>query len=155
MAVPIRVDATTIPALIFGGLVVLAAIAMAVFVWRTRRAQDPLLENDDVARQHADRQFRRRMQVSVMLAAVGVLIPLGDQLDKLFAKRPALFIAWVGCIMLLVVWMVMMALGDWLSTVTYSAIAKSRLRFERRILEDEIRRYHAERNGHSAEDVDS
>ena len=74
-----------------------------------------------------------------MLAAVGVLIPLGDQLDKLFAKRPVLFIAWVGCIMLLVVWMVMMALGDWLSTVTYSAIAKSRLRYERRELEDEIR----------------
>ena len=69
MPFQIQVDATTIPALIFGGLVVLAAVAMAVLVRRTRRLQEPMLENDDVARQHADRQFRRRMQVSIMLAA--------------------------------------------------------------------------------------
>lgn len=152
MPFQIRVDATTIPALAFGGLLIVVAVVMAVFVRRARQSLEPMLENDDQARQHANRQFRRRMQVCVMLAGIGVLIPLGDQLEKLFANRPLLFIAWVGSVLLLVVWMVLMALGDWLSTVTFSAIAKSRLRYERRILENEIRRYHAEQNGHSIDD---
>lgn len=154
MPFPIKVDATTIPALVFGGLLVVVAIVLAVFVWRARRDLEPILEDDDGARLHADRQFRRRMQVSFMLAAVGFLIPLGDQLDKLFRQRPLLFIAWVGSVLLLVAWMVLMALGDWLSTVTYSVIANARLRHERRALEGEIRRYHAQQNGHSMENSD-
>jgi hypothetical protein len=149
-----RVDVNTIPALIFGGLLLALAIGMGVYVWRARRALDQLVESDPQARQHADRQFRRRMQVSVMLGTVGILIPLGDQLENVFVKRPVLFLAWVSCVLLLVVWMILMALGDWLSTVTYSAIARSRLRYERRELEEEIRRYHAQRNGHSVQEGD-
>jgi hypothetical protein len=149
-----RVDAKTLPALIFGGLLLSIAIAMGVYVWRARRALDRLVENDPQARQHADRQFRRRMQISVMLGIVGILIPLGDQLEDVFVKRHLLFWAWISCVLLLVVWMILMALGDWLSTVTYSAVARSRLRYERRELEEEIRRYHAQRNGHSIEESD-
>ena len=48
----------------------------------------------------------------------------------------------------------MMALGAAVDRDLFG-IAKSRLRYERRVLEDEIRRYHAQRNGHSPEDVDS
>lgn len=150
----IRIDAKTIPALIFGAILVAIAVVMAVFVRRARRAIEPMLADDNQARQHADRQFRRRIQVSVMLGAVGILIPLGDQMEKVFLQRPLLFLAWVCCVLMLVVWMVLMALGDWLSTVAYSAIARSRLRYERRGLEEEIRRYHAERNGHSLEESD-
>ena len=80
---------------------------------------------------------------------IGVLIPLGDQFDQLFALRPLLFLLWVVFVFALVVWMVLMALGDWLSTLTYSEIAKARLRFERRNLEDDIRRYHASQKGSS------
>jgi hypothetical protein len=155
MPFPIRIDATTIPALIFGGLMVVVAIVMGGFVWRARRLLEPMLENDDVARLHANRQFRRRMQVSIMLAAVGILIPLGDQLDKVFLKRPLLFFVWVSCVFVLVLWMVLMALGDWLSTISYSAIAKAQLRYERRELEEEIRRYHASKNGHAIDESDS
>ena len=154
MPFPIRIDATTLPALIFGLVLVFAAIAMGIFVWRSRRLLEPMLENDDEARRHADRQFRRRMQVASMLAMVGILIPLGDQLDKVFLKRPLLFLVWVGCVFVLVLWMVLMALGDWLSTMAYSSIAKARLRFERRELEAEIRRYRAAKNGHSMNEGD-
>lgn len=149
MPLQIRIDATTLPALIFGGALIVISIILGLFVWRARRALEPMLEQDDGARFHADRQFRRRMQVSAMLATVGILIPLGDQLDKVFLKRPLLFFVWVAGVFVLVVWMVLMALGDWLSTIAHSEIARARLRFERRELEEQIRNYHASKNGHT------
>jgi hypothetical protein len=152
MPFALRIDATTLPALVFGGLLIVCAIIMFVFVWRARRSLDPLLESDDVSRLHANRQFRRRLQVSMMLAAVGILIPFGDQLDKLFIQRPIWFFVWVGCIFILVIWMVLMALGDWLSTAAYSAVARTHLRHERRALEEQIRQYHAAKNGHAYDD---
>jgi|GEM_PF-1273772 len=155
MPIPIRIDASTLPALIFGGFLIVLAVVMAVVVWRIRRALDSVVENDLEARAHADRQLRRRLQVSVMLGAVGVLIPLGDQLEQVFRQRPMLFLTWVACVLVLVMWMVLMALGDWMSTVAFSAVARARLRFERRAIEDEIRRYHAARNGHALDDSDS
>jgi hypothetical protein len=148
MEIPLRIDATTIPALAFGGLLIVVALILGVFVWKTRRLLEPAVESDKVARLHADRQFRRRMQVSVMLFATGVLIPLGDQLDKLFLQKPLLFFVWIGGVLGLVFWMVLMALGDWLSTITYSEIAKAKLRFEQRELEEQVRQY---RNRHETE----
>lgn len=154
MPFAIRIDASTLPALIFGGLLVIIAVVMGVVVWRIRRSLDSIVANDPDALAHADRQLRRRLQVSLMLFIVGVLIPLGDQLDQVFRQRPMLFLTWVSCVLILVMWMVLMALGDWMSTVAYSALARARLRFERRTLEDEIRRYHAARNGHSFDESD-
>ena len=147
MEFPIRIDATTLPALIFGGALSIVAIGLAVFVWRTRRSLDLLVESDEAARLHADRQFRRRMQVSGMLLVIGILIPLGDQLDKVFLTRPVLFLAWISAVVFLALWMVLLAVGDWVSTMTYSSIANAQLRFERRELEEQIRRYHALKSG--------
>ncbi len=149
---PLRIDATTLPALIFGGLLIALAVMMGVFVWRARISLDPAVESDEKSRLHADRQFRRRLQVSLMLGAVGLLIPLGDQLDRIFVQRPLLFFVWVGCVFVLVLWMVLMALGDWLSTVAYSAVARAHLRHERSELEEQIRRYHAAKNGRPLDD---
>ena len=142
------------PTLIFGGLLIVISIVLGVFVWRARRALDPMLEHDEGARLHANRQFRRRIQVSFILAMIGILIPFGDQFDKQFIQRPLLFFVWVFGVFILVVWLVLMALGDWLSTLTYSEIAKARLRYDRRILEEEIRRYHAAQNGHAFQGED-
>ena len=148
MPIPIRIDATTLPALICGGVLLVIAALMAFFVWRSRHTLDPALENDDVSRLHADRQFRRRMQVSGLLAVVGFLIPFGDQCEPLMKWRPALFFLWILVVFILVLWMVVMALGDWVSTMAYSAVARSKLRHQRTELEEEIRRYHASKNGH-------
>jgi hypothetical protein len=149
MPFAIRIDETTIPALIFGGVLLVVACIMGILVWRTRRSLEAVLENDENSRLHADRQFRRRMQVSVMLGLIGILIPVGDQLDKVFVARPALFFVWVGIVFVLTIWMVLMALGDWLSTVAYSAIERSHLRHQRTALEEDIRRYHASKNDRS------
>ena len=154
MHVPLRVDATTLPALIFGAVLIVVAIAMGVFVWRARRELDSVIDGDDGAKLHANRQFRRRMQVSFMLAVVGAMVATGDQLEKFFGQRPVMFFIWVGAIITLAFWMVLMALGDWLSTITYSEIAKAKLRFERRVLEEQVRRYHASTNGRPIEESD-
>ena len=152
MPLPIRIDATTLPALLFGGFLLACAIVMGVFVRRARRALDEDLEHDDSTRILANGQFRRRIQISVMLGMIGILIPLGDQLDQLFIRRPFLFFVWVGCVFILVIWMVLMALGDWLSTFAFSAVARTHLRHERRELEEEIRRYRASKNGHASDE---
>ena len=154
MQFPLRIDATTLPALIFGAVLVVVAIVMGVFVWRARRELDPVIDGDAGARLHADRQFRRRMQVSFMLAVIGAMIAIGDQLDKFFGQRPVMFLVWVGAVIILAFWMVLMALGDWLSTITYSEIAKAKLRFERRHLEEQIRHYHASSNGRAIGEAD-
>ena len=151
---PIRVDATTIPALIFGSVLIAVAGILAVYVWRVRRDLEPALELDDDARIHADRQLRRRLQVSCMLAVLGVLIPLGDQLDQVFLNQPGLLLIWLLCVLVLVCWMVLMALGDWLSTVAFSAMARARMRLEKRNLEQEIRRFRSSTNGHPLNDMD-
>jgi protein-S-isoprenylcysteine O-methyltransferase Ste14 len=153
MAFAIRIDAKTLPALIFCGVLVAVAIGLCIFVWRARQALQSIVENDDKARLQADRQFWRRIQISMMLAVVGILIAVGDQLDQqVFGQRPLLFLAWVLGIFVLVTWMVLLALGDWLSTVAYSSVALSRLRHERSDLEDEIRRYQAMKNGRLSDD---
>jgi putative Mn2+ efflux pump MntP len=147
-----QVNGTTLPALIFGAVLIVVGVVMCVFVRRTRLAQDPLVAKDDHARLHADRQFRRRTQVGVMLVLLGILIPVGDQMANVLAQRPLMFLGWLATVFILLILVVAMALGDWLSTVTYSVVATSRLRHERRELEEEIRRYQAVRNGHPIED---
>jgi hypothetical protein len=151
----IKIDATTLPALIFGAVLILISIVMAVFSWRAYQSLKPLVADDEVARQHAKKQLRRRWQVSLILAIIGIVIAVGDQLDQLFIQRPLLFFGWIAIIFVLVVWLILMALGDWVSTLTYSELAKAKLRGQRRELEEEIRRYHATRNGESHSNPES
>lgn len=149
-----RIDAQTLPALIFGILLVVIATIMAAFVRKSRLDLEPILKNDDAGRLHANRQFRRRIQISVLLAVIGVIIAAGDQMDKVIGGRALLFLAWISSIFALTMWMVLLALGDWLSTMSHSAITRVQLRHERSALEEEIRRYHAARNGTTRTDSD-
>lgn len=151
MPLPIRIAADTLPALIAGGLLIAFAAASAWFQIRARRSLTPLLEEDPLARTHADRQLRRRLQMSGMLGIVGVLIPLGDQLEPFFRTRPGLFFVYWVVVLILVAWTVLMALGDWLSSTAYSNLARIQMRHERRMLEEEVRRYRASQNGHAGE----
>ena len=156
MPLPIRIAADTLPALIAGLLLLGFAVVSAWLQIRNRRALSPLLEEDALARTYADCQLRRRLQVSAMLGIVGILIPLGDQLEPFFRGRPGLFfVYWMG-VLILVAWTVLMALGDWLSSTAYSSLANIQLRVERSRLEEEVRHYRASQNGHAGEtdDVD-
>ncbi|MBC8116678.1 MAG: hypothetical protein H7062_19970 [Candidatus Saccharimonas sp.] len=152
MPLPIRIAADTLPALIAGALLLGFAIVSAWLQIRHRRALSPFLEEDDLARTYADRQLRRRLQVSAMLGIVGILIPLGDQLEPFFRGRPGLFFVYWMAVLILVAWTVLMALGDWMSSAAYSSLANIQLRVERSRLEEEVRRYRASQNGHATEE---
>lgn len=146
---PIRIASDTLPALVVGVLLVLFSIGMACFQVWNRRGLEPYLEGDLLAMTQADRQLRRRLQVSVMLGIIGLLIPVGDQLDWFFKDRPVLFVVFWVVVLFLVCWVVLMALADWLSTAAYSSLANIQLRRERREIEEEVRRYRAAQNGNS------
>ncbi len=152
MPLPIRIAADTLPALIAGALLLGFAAVTAWLQIRTRRALSPFLEEDALARTHADRQLRRRLQMSAMLGIVGVLIPLGDQLEPFFRGRPGLFFVYWVVVLILVAWTVLMALGDWMSSSAYSSLANIQLRIERSRLEEEVRRYRASQNGHAGDE---
>ncbi|MCX7407423.1 MAG: hypothetical protein NTZ32_05000 [Planctomycetales bacterium] len=149
---PLRIAADTIPALIVGVLLLGFALVSAWLQIQSRRGLSELLEDDPLAKTFADRQVRRRLQVSGMLGIVGIMIPLGDQLEQFFRGRPGLFFVYWIVVLILVAWSVLMALGDWLSASAYSSLANIQLRLQRKQLEDAVRRYQASQNGHAGED---
>jgi hypothetical protein len=113
--------------------------------WREEK-NDPALDPGD--RDHYHARYRRRMQTSGMLAVLGILIPIWDLLSD-----PKLVIAWtiVGFVVFgLVGWVILMALGDMLSTRTHSHAALSRVRQKQRELEQEVAEIRNRgSNGHS------
>ena len=149
---PLRIAADTIPALIVGVLLLGFALVSAWLQIQSRRGLSELLEDDPLAKSFADRQVRRRLQVSGMLGIVGIMIPLGDQPEQFFRGRPGLFFVYWIVVLILVAWSVLMALGDWLSASAYSSLANIQLRLQRKQLEDAVRRYQASQNGHAGED---
>ena len=126
-------------ALMVGGLIVLfgaVMILMHVVVWRRQRADTSI---DGKERAFLHRRYRRRMQTSSMVALIGLLIPVGDQLPIL--KREAgLFAAYWVLILLASVWMGCQALADLISTHTHSKAALLRVQQQQRELQQELSR---------------
>jgi uncharacterized iron-regulated membrane protein len=139
-----------LPAFVAGGLLVLGGAVSAWYQWRYRR---PDSEADDLSRQHAARQLRRRLQVSALLALIGILIPLGDQLP-LFRQAPVAFVFFWAAVLLLTAWIGLLALADFASARAYHRVANIRLRQARRELEEQLQQYRARTNGHPTASAD-
>jgi hypothetical protein len=92
----------------------LLALAMALIAWNVRswhRAQHEEA-GDAEELDFSRRQFRRRVQVSGMLAVLAVGLMIGQLIPHL--RQPTLFVLfWFG-MLLLVGWIVILALGDML-----------------------------------------
>ena len=144
---PIRIDDNSLPPLIVGALLLAAAAVVGFKQWWAHRR---LMENsrvNEAAYVIAERQIRHRLVVGALLFVLGVAIPLGDQLDFFFRGRPGLFFAyWMG-VLLLVFTMIVVAIGDALSTLAFARVSQVDLHRERRELEEEIRRFRARQNG--------
>lgn len=132
-----------LPELIFGGLVVATAAGLAVQQWRTWQRNREDFADDAGAALHSWRTLRRRLQVSVLLAAIGVMLPIGVW-QPLFQKRLLLFLGFWLAVFLLICWVVLLALGDMLATAVHARMIDVELNRERRRLEDEIERYRRE-----------
>lgn len=115
---------------------------------RSNRAAWQRLKNDagltDRDRAHYYARYRRRLQMAVMLVLLGVLIPLGDPgkdavirlID--WQKMPWLAGWFLGLELLIIVWVILLALGDMLSTTTHSRAELSRVREKQRELHEQI-----------------
>jgi len=138
--------ANAIPALCAGGLLVAIGLGLAWFQWRFRQP-DP--QADELARLHAQRQLRRRLQVSALMVLVGVLIPLGDLLPA-FQKgqAPLAFALFWLAILAATVWIMVLAVADLVSARMYHHLANLRIRQQRRELERQLDDYRAGGNGH-------
>ncbi len=120
-----------------------------VLSWQ-RQKHDPVLE--DVDRKHYHARYRRRMQMSRLLVALGVLIPLGDPLlPRLIPQQnwPGLFAVYWSAVLLMLGWLIIVALGDMLATGAHSRASLARIHQKQRELENQIARIKSQRpNGH-------
>jgi len=141
-----------LPALITGTLLILFG---GGYVWRhinARKAQlaDPESAPEDRAFER--QQFRRRVQTSGLICLIGILIIVGDVVipwgrngrgDKIAATF-WFAIYWCGVI-LIALWVMLLALGDFLAIRTNSQGKLSRLRAAQQSLQREAERLKSER----------
>ena len=103
---------------------------------------------DDRGKRHYRRQFRRRVQVSVLLILVGVMIPLGDWMMVQRQDPKWIAIFWIA-VLIIALWIMLLAALDWLSSrmhVRAVRAALGSLARKQRELEAEVERL---RNKHS------
>jgi hypothetical protein len=133
-----------LPALLMGGGLVLLGgwfIKLHLSAWR-RHAADASLAPDE--REHYRRQFRRRMQASGIILVIGLMLPIGDSLipwrrgDASIATLYWLFVLALTC------WVLLLAIGDLVSSRSQARVSLSRLRGRQRELQAEADRLRAE-----------
>lgn len=140
-----------IPALVFGGCLVIggaAALVWHIRTWRARRVDESVSAEE---RRYYRRQFLRRIQTSGLIVLIGVLFPIGDpEREELWQDQPrGLAIFWI-IVLGLALWVMALGLSDLLSTRIHSrdAIGKlRRLREQQRELEREIAQIKGRRPG--------
>ncbi len=142
----------TIPSFLVGTVLLILAAGLACREWSVWKAGPYHLPPEEESRDHAERQLRRRLRVSLLLALTGVMIPLGDILP-IFYKSPSLWVIHWLSVLAVVVLIVLMALGDLASTVAFNKCAQSALNRERELLEAEIRKYRSQGNGKHGNDT--
>ncbi len=128
--------------LVFGICLILLGIWLIRWhraAWNAHRADETA---DERAKLHYRRQFRRRIQVSVLLVLVGVMIPLGDWL--MVQRRDPKWIAifWIA-VLFIALWIMLLAALDWLSSrmhVRAARAALGSLARKQRELEAEVER---------------
>jgi hypothetical protein len=134
--------------LAFGSVLVL--VASWLIRWHCRAWKEHSLDeaNDDRARLHYRRQFRRRIQVAALVLLLGVMIPLGDWL-MVQRKHPQWIAIFWLCVLVLAMWIMMLAAFDWLSTrmhVRATRAALGTLVRKQRELEAEVERLRGNRS---------
>jgi hypothetical protein len=133
------------------GLIVAAAAAMIVGHLRAwREARDQVV--DTRQRDFRWRQFRRRMQTSVMLGLLGLAIFCG-RLLMLFPIAPVLLtLFWIG-VLLLLAWVALLAGVDIWATKYHFGRMRSDYLIEQTKLQAELYRLrNARRNGQAADE---
>lgn len=128
--------------LLFIGIAMMRAHART---W-SRQKNDPALDDDD--RLHYYSRYRRRMQTSGMIALLGLLIPVGDQLI-LMKKAPGWVAGYWVAVLVLLAWVILRGLGDFAATTAYTRASLARVRQKQRALEQKLAELRSRKsNGH-------
>lgn len=99
---------------------------------------------------HLQNRYRRRRQTSGLITILGLLIGLGDVLFSWKDDMPLFFgVYWIG-VLFLTFWVMLLGIGDFVSTSTYSRSAMSRLQKKRRILEEQLEQHRQSKNNGAA-----
>lgn len=101
--------------------------------WQRQKADTDLDEGDLT---FFRRRYRRRMQASGLMALIGVLIPIGDSVER-FDDAPGFFAVYWIVVLALVLWLILLAAGDLAATKAHSTVALNRIRKQQRQLERE------------------
>ena len=119
--------------------------------WR-RQQSDPTLDERDLV--YYRRRYRRRMQISAIIAILGVLIGMGDALLPFQRRHPLpTTLYWIG-VLLLTGWVMVLGLGDLWSTVAYGRAELARVRQKQRELERQVVEFkHRNLDGRGSEDA--
>jgi hypothetical protein len=119
--------------------------------WR-RQQNDPTLEEQELV--YYRRRYRRRMQISAIIAILGVLIGMGDALLPFQRMHPLpTTLYWIG-VLLLTGWVMLLGLGDLWSTAAYGRAELARVRQKQRELERQIVEFkHRNLDGRGSEDA--
>lgn len=138
-----------------GALVSLFGLAMVVWHLRQRQRvlQDPALSPDE--HRFQEQRYRRRMQTSALTITLGALIALCDYLTWITAS-PAFFASYVIGLLFLTMWLILLALGDALSSRVHLSQSMRRNRNARLTLQravEELREEQARRCRHAEPDV--
>jgi hypothetical protein len=131
------------PSVVVGSLLVLVSVALIAGHLLARRSL-AAARLDEQERLYHRRQFRRRMQASALIGAVGVAVVGGLWVNG----PPGEALYWFG-VLLVVIWIVILAGFDAASTQSYFREAQRRQSAEHRELQKEIDRFRRhEGNGH-------
>jgi len=109
---------------------------------------------DEPERRYLHSRFRRRMQASAILTALGVLIPVGHIAIDL-KQFPGLGAAFWGGVLLLAVWVILLGIADVIATSARTRAELGRIRRQQRELEAkvaELRRRGSNGRDHSTRD---
>ena len=134
----------TLPAIAVGAVLLFLSVGLAYREWSSWNIGPRHLPPEDATRQHAERQLRRRLRVSLLMLLAAVLIPLGDVLPFYRDSARLFAIHWLG-VLAIVVLMVLLALGDLASSMAFNRMAQSELNRERDSLREQIRRFREQR----------
>lgn len=127
----------TLIVLLFGTALFVLGLCLMRWHVSSWRAQKHDLNLADEQRDHYYRRYRRRMQASGLIALLGVLLPVGVALPVL-KQAPGLWsVYWVG-VLLLSLWVILLGIGDFFSTVSHSRTALTEIRARQRALERQL-----------------
>jgi ABC-type multidrug transport system fused ATPase/permease subunit len=137
-----------IPSILFGAMLTIGGCALLWFHLRAWN-KGPFSRLEDPAERTRYRlRFRRRLQVAVLLVVLGIMIPVGDALFGL-RRSPLLLTVYWMIVILLALWVMLLALFDWISSRSGIRAARNELaglERKRRELEEEIARMRSPRS---------